>query len=87
MDRTRSAPSRTRPAVLAAALLIGGAALGQVSQRPSQTPAPNPIPDSGAQLQTLIAEVRAGNQKLAEIAALLREIRDRQDPGRPPPGG
>ncbi len=56
--------------VLAAALLWQGlakppAAYGQV-------------PDSGAQRNEMINEQRTTNQKLTEVVALLREIRDLQ---------
>ncbi len=54
--------------VLAAALLWQG--LG----RP--TAAYGQVPDSGAQRQEMIVELRASNQKLSEIAGVLREIRD-----------
>jgi hypothetical protein len=50
------------------------------------------IPDSGAQLNEMIKELRVSNQKLTDIAAVLREIRDAQpkkdkdkDKDRPPP--
>lgn len=36
------------------------------------------VPDSGAQFNEMIKELRVSNQKLTEIAALLREIRDAQ---------
>jgi hypothetical protein len=36
------------------------------------------IPDSGAQRLEMITELRASNQKLAEILGVLREIRDLQ---------
>lgn len=34
------------------------------------------VPDSGAQRQEMIKELRESNRKLMEIAGLLREIRD-----------
>ena len=56
--------------VLATVVLLNGllappAAFGQV-------------PDSGAQRAEMIGELKTSNQKLAEIAGLLREIRDLQ---------
>ena len=45
------------------------------------TIAPQPalaqVPDSGAQRNEMIAQQRVTNDKLTEIAGLLREIRDR----------
>ncbi len=79
MNPRGSSSSRLKLAAFATALLLGGAALGQMGQRPPQTPAPNPIPDSGAQFQRLIEETRITNQRLAEIASLLKQIRDRQE--------
>jgi hypothetical protein len=46
-------------------------------------PAFGQIPDSGAQRVQMIAELRTANKRLAEIAKLLGEIRDRQDAGGP----
>ena len=45
----------------------------------SPPPAYAQIPDSGAQRQQMIAELRTANKKLSEIAKILGEIRDRQD--------
>jgi len=78
MNPTGSFSSKLKLAAFATALLLGGAALGQMGQRPPQTPAPNPIPDSGVQLQRLIEETRIANQRLAEIASILKQIRDRR---------
>ncbi len=36
------------------------------------------IPDSGAQFNEMIKEIRISNQKLTEIAGYLREMRDAQ---------
>jgi hypothetical protein len=36
------------------------------------------IPDSGAQFNEMIREMRTSNEKLTEIAKLLRDIRDAQ---------
>ena len=41
-------------------------------------PAYAQIPDSGAQRNEMIQELKTSNQKLAEIAGLLREIRELQ---------
>ena len=38
------------------------------------------VPDSGSQRNEMIKELRTSNQKLTEIAGLLREIRDAQAP-------
>lgn len=78
MNQTGPASSKVRLAIFMAALLLGGAALGQIGQRHPQTPAQNPIPDSGAQLQRLIEEARTTNQRLEEIASLLKQIRDQR---------
>lgn len=56
--------------VLAGALLRPSAALAQ-------------IPDSGAQRNEMIRELQTSNRKLAEIADLLREIRDQGGRDRP----
>lgn len=45
------------------------------------------IPDSGAQFHQMIQELKAANDKLAQIARLLREIRDRNDAAAPRPQG
>jgi hypothetical protein len=47
----------------------------------SPPPAYAQIPDSGAQRQQMIAELRTVNKKLSEIAKILGEVRDRQDAG------
>jgi hypothetical protein len=44
------------------------------------TPALAQVPDSGAQRNEMLAELRESNRKLSEIATLLREIRDAQRP-------
>ena len=54
--------------VLAAALLWQG--LGKPPAAYGQ------VPDSGAQRMEMINELRTSNQKLTEVVALLREIRD-----------
>jgi hypothetical protein len=41
------------------------------------------VPDSGAQRLRMIAQLRTSNEKLTEIAGLLREIRDQRAPARP----
>jgi hypothetical protein len=49
------------------------------------------VPDSGAQFNEMVKELRIANQKLTEIAGLLREMRDAQAPAKggseskPPP--
>jgi len=55
-------------AVLAAGLLWQG--LGRPPAAYGQ------VPDSGAQRLEMINELRTSNQKLTEVVALLREIRD-----------
>ncbi len=57
-------------ALLAAAFLLNG--LVQPRSANAQ------VPDSGLQRKEMIDELRQCNKKLAEIAALLREIRDLQ---------
>jgi type II secretory pathway component PulM len=44
-------------------------------------PAHAQLPDSGAQLAKIIQELQTVNQKLTEIAGLLRESRDKQAGG------
>ncbi len=74
-------------------LLLGGvltlAAQAALHALWSPRPALAQVPDSGAQRNEMIREQRITNQKLTEIAALLREIRDRQPGARrdstPPP--
>jgi len=56
--------------VLAAGLLWQG--LGNPPQALGQ------VPDSGQQRIEMISELKASNQKLAEVVSLLREIRDLQ---------
>jgi|GEM_PF-1395059 len=55
------------------ALLLGGLFWNAVSQPP---PAYGQVPDSGAQRLHMIKEMKTTNQKLSEIAGLLKEIRD-----------
>lgn len=63
-------------------VLVGGTTLlvaGLLWQGLSQPPAAyGQIPDSGAQRQRMIREMGITNQKLSEIADLLRQIRDRR---------
>ena len=68
---------RFRPAyLLGIAAAIGLAAMvGAVALPP---PAPAQIPDSGAQRVRMLKEQQVTNQKLTEVVALLREIRDLQ---------
>jgi len=64
------------------AYLLGGLtvlAAGLLWQGLARPPAAyGQVPDSGAQRNEMIIELRTSNQKLAEIATLLREIRDLQ---------
>jgi hypothetical protein len=57
-------------------LLLAGALLGQglITPRPAQAQ----IPDSGAQFNEMIVEMKTTNQKLTEVVSLLKEIRDAQ---------
>ena len=50
----------------------------------SPRPAYAQLPDSGAQRNELIAEQRATNQRLTEILAVLKDIRDQGVPGKTP---
>lgn len=43
------------------------------------------VPDSGQQRIEMISELKASNQKLAEVVTLLREIRDLQAGARKDP--
>lgn len=65
---------RFRPAyLLGIATAIGFAAMvGAVARPPAQ------IPDAGAQRIQLLREQQTTNQRLTEVVALLREIRDLQ---------
>lgn len=54
--------------------VICGAGLAQTVYYPQTARAQ--IPDSGAQREVMIQELRTANQKLTEIAGILREIRD-----------
>jgi type II secretory pathway component PulM len=60
--------------VLGGLTVLCAALLWQVFGQPPA--AYGQVPDSGAQRLEMIAELRASNQKLGEIAGLLREIRD-----------
>jgi cell division protein FtsB len=46
-------------------------------------PAYGQVPDSGAQRNEMIQQLRATNQKLTEIVKLLTEIRDQQEGAEP----
>ncbi len=78
MSPTTSHPTRRFwPAYLLGGLTV--LAAGLLWQGLSKPPAAyGQVPDSGAQRYEMIAELRTSNQKLTEIAALLREIRDLQ---------
>lgn len=52
--------------------------LGQTKPKVDQEPAQ--LHDAGAQRNAMIVELRASNQKLTEIAALLKQIRDQDGP-------
>ena len=58
------------------ALILLGAVLGQGVIAPSTAHAQ--IPDSGAQFNEMIVELKGANQKLTEVVGLLKEIRDAQ---------
>jgi lipid-A-disaccharide synthase-like uncharacterized protein len=58
------------------ALLLVGVLLGQGLLTPRAAQAQ--IPDSGAQLNAMITEMKTTNQKLTEVVGLLKEIRDAQ---------
>jgi hypothetical protein len=57
----------------AATLLLVGLLWQGISQPP---PAYGQVPDSGAQRQRMIKEMVTTNQKLTEVVALLKQIRD-----------
>jgi hypothetical protein len=64
------------------AYLLGGLtvlAAGLLWQGLARPPAAyGQVPDSGAQRYEMITELRTSNQKLTEVVALLKEIRDLQ---------
>lgn len=78
MSRSQTiAPARSVLLLAAAAALLGVAAWRGLVSPP---PAYGQIPDSGAQRELMLREMRLQTEKLSEIAVLLREIRDRQPP-------
>lgn len=64
-----------------AGALVASCALALWSVAWSPPTALAQVPDSGAQRAEMLREQRTTNQKLEEIAGLLREIRDQQKPG------
>ena len=62
--------------VLALATVLAGLLLWHGLSSPRA--AYGQIPDSGAQFNEMIRELRTSNEKLTEIAGLLRDIRDAQ---------
>jgi hypothetical protein len=62
------------------AMLVAGV-LWSAAPRPAYAQ----VPDSGAQRFEMIRELQASNRKLAEIADLLRQIRDQRNPPEPAP--
>ncbi len=58
----------------AGVLVLTGLLLGQGVLSPR--PAVAQIPDSGAQFQQMIAELKDANRKLDTVVGLLKEIRD-----------
>ena len=71
-------PSLLIMGVAALALLALGRALSDPPAAYGQ------VPDAGKQREIMIKELQAQNERLTEIAGLLREIRDRQ-PAPPKP--
>ncbi len=72
-----SPPARQRTVGLglaAGVLVLTGLLLGQGALTPR--PAVAQIPDSGAQFQQMIAELKDANRKLDSVVGLLKEIRD-----------
>ncbi len=67
---------RRFPIAFVAGVLTTLAALWLWNSLPAPPAALAQVPDSGAQRNEQIAEQRITNQKLTEIAGLLREIRD-----------
>ena len=79
MDRiTRS--RRLWGAYLLGVLSVAAAAFAWQGLAPR--PAYAQVPDSGAQRAEMITEQKITNQKLTEVAALLKEIRDQGVPGK-----
>ncbi len=78
-------PRRVWSAYLLGMLTVALAALAW--QGLAARPAYAQVPDSGAQRLEMVSELKLSNQRLGEIAGLLREIRDQGVPGkvaRPP---
>lgn len=69
--------SQVRPAIVRGLFVIAVVVVAVGLWPPSQ-PAAAQIPDSGAQRQQQLEELRAMNRKLGEIADLLRDIRDQK---------
>ncbi len=67
-------------AYLLGVLTVAGAML--LTQGLAPRPAYAQLPDSGAQRNEMILEQKATNQKLTEILAVLKEIRDQGVPGK-----
>lgn len=77
----RSRPLVSKIGSLATGLIAVGILVAMWAGRPNSAIAQ--IPDSGAQRQEMLAEQRLTNQRLAEIIAVLREIRDQNAVARP----
>ncbi len=67
--------------LLGAATMLFGLVLYRTAAAPPAALAQ--IPDSGAQRVAMLAELRGMNQKLGEIAATLRQIRDQKAGDKP----
>jgi cell division protein FtsB len=65
------------PFTLGLATMLFGGLLWRGADLPP--PAYGQVPDSGAQRNEMIQQLRTTNQKLTEIVKLLTEIRDRQE--------
>ncbi|QOJ13918.1 MAG: hypothetical protein HRU75_04345 [Planctomycetia bacterium] len=76
-DPPRSNRGRSLMVLAAIGGLFALTALWPLSSPPQ---AQAQVPDSGAQRAAMLAELRATNQKLAEIAEILREIRTNTAP-------
>lgn len=60
----------------AAGMFLAGALLGQATPRAANGQG---VPDSGAQLNQMIRELKTANEKLSEIALTLKQMRDLQE--------
>ncbi|MEW6251156.1 MAG: hypothetical protein AB1716_10950 [Planctomycetota bacterium] len=73
---------RTWGAYLLGVMTVAAAALAWRGLAPRPVYAQVPVPDAGAQRKEMLVELRAANQKLTEMLALLKQIRDQSVPGK-----